>query len=240
MDRELVNWRKKAQALDPEVSGVHRLARQLGVERRKNPRVLYPKSTTGPLPAVSFEGQFLRAQDISSGGVCVHDPKEFMGNSVGIELTLTLHFPDGYQEVRCRLVGRVDLKRHMQFLDLPEKRAGQITKALSTGICASSLRMCANKGDSTGPKLTAKEIWSSLAGDSLTIEDDVHVLARASVNGRVYTVHKKAWPSGPDGSALSQEEMLGLVLFVANIFHPSSAVKDLLHHLETFSLEGRR
>lgn len=229
-------WRKKSEWND-ENSNVRELARELGVERRRNVRVLYPKLTTGPLPAITLGAQALQAHDLSVGGCCIQDPHEHLGKDVGNTLVLTLHFPDSPVEVTSRLVGRVDHRRHIQFLDLPPARAAQLAHVITSGVGAAYLK-CTTRSEGQGAVLAAREIWSSLASDSLTITDDLHKAAQAVIDGRSILIHKNAWPTSADGERISREDMLGLILFVANIPRPSPAVLGLLESLEQLTLEA--
>lgn len=226
------------KAATPQPDTIQQLAQKLGVERRRHARVVYPLLTTGPLPAVEYFGRRVRVEDLSVGGCCINDPQERLGKDVGIELTLTLLFPDGAEDVRCRLVGRVDHRRHIQFLDLPPVRAGHIAQTVMPGVCGAGLSRTM-KAQPEGPQLAAREVWMSLIGDGIVLEDDVHRLAQIMLAGQNYTVYHGAWPTGPDRERLSHAELLKLILFVANVRHPSPGISKLLSELETLSLEAR-
>lgn len=130
-------WRKKRFV---ESSTVHMLARELGVERRRNARVNYPRRINGGLPQIAFDGYPMRAYDISAGGCALHDPGEVLGKDIGIEVALTIHFADRVEDVQCRLVGRVDHRRHIQFLNLPAARAQIIARQIVPGVCGGGLK----------------------------------------------------------------------------------------------------
>lgn len=222
--------------MDDKFSSVQALARQLGVERRLNARVLYPKRTTGPLPAISFDGQAIKVYDISVGGCCLHDPSEILGKDVGGELRLTLFFRDEAIEVRCRLVGRVDHRRHIQYLNLPPSRSSYLKAVINGAVNGSSLKQTWPP-EFDGPALDAREIWSSLAGDSVTLVDDVHRTGQMSIAGMTYTLHKNAWPTDANGDRVPHHRLLALILFLANIPQPTGSIQLLLAELEALSLE---
>ena len=221
-------WRKKRSV---ENSLVHRLARELGVERRRNARVNYPRRINAGLPQIAFDGYPMRAYDISAGGCALHDPGEVLGKDIGVEVSLTIHFADRIEEVQCRLVGRVDHRRHIQFLNLPAARAQVIAKQIVPGVCGSVLKN-SFKAEGAAPKLLAHEVWSSLAGDGLTLDVEGPRLAQAAFAGQMNTIHRTDWPTGADGRPLTQAQLNDLILFVANVRQPTAAVIALQDELE--------
>jgi len=226
-------WRKKRFV---EHSSLHSLARELGVERRRNARVNYPRRLNAGLPQIAFEGYPMRAYDISAGGCALHDPGEVLGKDIGVEVALTVHFRDRVEDVKCRLVGRVDHRRHIQFLNLPADHAQTIAKQIVPGVCGGTLKN-SFKADGAAPKLIAREVWSSLAGDGLTLDVDGPRLAQAAFAGRANTIHRQSWPTNGEGRPLSHAELNDLILFVANVRQPTAAVIALQDELENLMLE---
>ncbi|MBX3022307.1 MAG: PilZ domain-containing protein [Bdellovibrionales bacterium] len=234
-------WRKKriAQAADERFSSVQALARQLGVQRRMNARILYPRRITGPLPSVSFSGQPIQIADISVGGCCLIDPFEILGKDVGNELTLTLHFGDTQVRVLSRLVGRVEHRRHIQFLNLPQPRLESLRLVIAEAVGGAAMKQNW-PSEKNGPQISVREMWSSLIGDSLALTDEVHKTAQLTLNGRTYDLHKNAWPTRAGGERVTRAKFMAMLLFLANIPHPSAGVQILLAELEALALEESR
>jgi len=208
------------------------LATKLGVERRLNVRVRYPNNVrVCRLPEVEFEGHALKVQNISIGGCAVLDPVEYLGPSVGHELTLSLKWSTVAEGVRARVVSRVDHRRHIQFLNLSNNRQTQLVKSMAYGVRALSMVKHAHASE-RGPAMDAVELWSSAHHDSLIVETDVHRLAQLFVNGDQYVIYREAWPKRSKGEKCSRLEFEQLILFLANIPLPSPAVMGLLALLE--------
>lgn len=228
-------WKKKPQAEEPFVQ---LLASQLGVERRQNVRVNYPERTTACLPAISVKDRRLRVHDISVGGCCLIDQDDCLGPNVGIELTLQMAFPNQIDEIRARLVGSVDKRRHIQFLNLAPARVDQLKAQMVFGIRALGVK-AVFKSAEAGPALHAREIWNSMQGDALIIEDGVHLRAHAEIAGEIFYFLKGARPQDRHQAPVSDAKLLSLVLFLANIKQQSADIKQLLTDLEEIILEGQ-
>ena len=229
-------WRKRKIKLDTDrPAPVNDLAGRLGVERRYASRIRYPQVLSSVLlPSAFFQGLPLKIHDISIGGCCLLDPSEVLGPSVGNDVHLILRFPDGGVSVHGRIVSRVDDKRHVQFLNLPKARAEELSVAINLGTKAQSLRSAIETVDQ-GPSLQAREIWSSVHGDSVTIEDHVHRLAQISINGVHHTFYKHAWPVTATGAPLTPKELAGLIIFLCNIPQPTELLQALIAHVENMS-----
>lgn len=232
-------WNKKRSPQISQESSLQNLASRLGVERRANSRVLYPELTTATLPSVSFNRNPLRVHDLSVGGCCLIDLYETLGSGVGHELTLSLHFGDGVEEVRSRLVGSINDRRHLQFLDLRPERREQLKALMSFGILGMGLKAGLKVVDH-GPALAARELWSSMAGDALIVEDGVHRLAQAEIAGQIYYFYRAAWPVDHNLKVVPESALNNLILFLANINYRSEALRNLLRQLEDLALEARQ
>lgn len=228
-------WRKRKPQFDVKSpSPVNQLAGQLGVERRFAVRIRYPQTDCELLPAVFFENQPLKVHDISYGGCCLLDPNEKLGPSVGNDVHLILRFPDGSVSVHGRIVSRVDHKRHIQFLNLPKVRAQELKTAVEAGTQAQSLRSSLETVDQ-GPSLQAREIWTSVHGDSVIIEDHIHRLSQIQISGVRYTLYKQAWPVKGVSDPLTPRELSRLVVFLCNIPQPSELLSALVAHVENMA-----
>jgi hypothetical protein len=226
---------KKSEAEEPFVQI---LANQLGVERRLNVRIDYPERTTANLPAVTSQGRRLRVQNISIGGCCLIDHNDIFGPDVGVELSLDLVFSEKIDRVRVRLVGSVDKRRHFQFLDLSSQRIEQLKNHMLFGVRALSVTPVIKSGEA-GPSLQAKEIWSSMQGDALVVEDGVHLRAHAEIAGDLFYFYKGARPQDRHQCPVSDYNLSNLILFLANIQVRSPEVKALQLELEEILLEGQ-
>lgn len=235
-------WKKKLLAVEDAEVSIQSLARELGVERRQNVRVLYPPRITGLLPAIHYSGKPIRVHDISVGGCCLIDPQEILGHKIGNEIKLTLYWNDGSaQEVNSRIVARVDHRRHIQFSGLAANRIEELRNAMRPGTCGLSVRRSLTI-QREGPALTAMEIWNSPASDSVSIWDvsEVHekdkVIAEVHIEGAGFFLRKGAWPVGSDGKIILLNDLQGVILFLSNIVNPSASLQMLIHHLEDLSL----
>lgn len=228
-------WRRNKNLADEDVSPLHVLASRLGVERRFNPRAKVPENAAFvTLPTALFGDQIIRMRDLSVGGCCLWDNKEVLGPQIGQEIRLSLRWSDSEDQIQARIVSRVDHRRHIQFMDLPAGRQEQIKNLIAPGIAGLDVRP-ASLPLSDGPVLEAREVWTSLKGDSLTIEDDVHRVASVHIRGHDIFVMKEAWPVVKDKCPASPREFEALLLFLANIPNPSQGIKTLLAKLVKLS-----
>jgi hypothetical protein len=228
-------WRKRKPQIDAQIPApVNHLAGQLGVERRYAVRILYPQNYCTLLPTVYFNGSSLKVHDISVGGCCLLDPGEVLGASVGNDVHLVLRWKDGGISVHGRIVSRVDHNRHIQFSNLPKARAEELKIAISFGTRAQTVRSSMETVEQ-GPALQAREIWSSVHGDSVIIEDHIHRLAQITISGALYTLYKHAWPVKAVSTPLTRDELAGLIVFLCNIPQPTELLSALVAHVETMA-----
>ncbi|NJM10178.1 MAG: PilZ domain-containing protein [Bdellovibrionaceae bacterium] len=176
----------------------------------------------------------LKVHDISVGGCCLLDSTEILGPSVGNDVHLVLRWPDGPVSVHGRIVSRVDHKRHIQFLNLPTARMEELKKAIAPAALGFNVRPTM-KTVEHGPTIQAREMWSSLQGDTVIIEDHVHRLAHITLNGIQFTLYKHAWPVKDVSTPLTRIELAHLILFLCNIPQPSELLSALIAHVETMS-----
>lgn len=219
-------WRKAKPQVNIAPTPLGDLVRRVGVERRQHLRVLLPQATCAILPQASFEGAPLNMHDISVGGCCLLDPSEILGPNVGNDLQLGLLWHDGYFKVHARIVARVDHKRHIQFLDLAADRADLIRSGIVSGALAQAVMQNAQFPDD-GPVLEAREVWSSLNGDSVILEDHFHRLARVMLQETEIALYRDAWPMKDGAKPISRLEMDHLLLFLCNIPLPSKPLQEL-------------
>lgn len=225
-------WRKKNSAA-PSIktaSEVFDLACRLGVERRQNVRVKYPNGKLHTLPQIAAGNQPLRVVNISLGGCCLHDPQEYLGPHVGQTAELKLQWPEFSDSLMCKIVARVDHRRHIQFLDFPSIRHSILKTGMEPGVRAQLMRPTTRSV--LGPRIHAKELWTSLAGDSIQLFDDVHLAARICLNGNECELFRGAWPTLKSGRTMETFEVEGLLVFLGNVLSPSTALNELLASLE--------
>ena len=230
-------WRKRKLNLKA-ASQLARLAHRLGVERRFAVRVLFPKVQLPVLPKILFMQQELAVHDISLGGCCLLDPHELLGANVGNDVHFVLSWPDGSASVHGRIVSRVDHKRHIQFLNLPQTRTDEMRWPIEFGARAQSLRR-STASDLTGPLLAAREIWTALGGDSLAIVNDASRLAQFNVDGSTYTFFKNEWPVKEGVGPLTIAQFSALIIFLSNIRQPSELVLALTEYSGQMLARGR-
>lgn len=241
MDCELVNmfWQKKKTAAYDHPSLIHSLASRLGVERRQNIRVKYPRhASVCRLPRVAFGGQYLVVRDISVGGCCVVDPEGILGAAIGNGLELNIDWATVVEQVQCRVVASVMDHRHVQFLDLKDYRRVLLARAMASGVRAVSVRRHAPAIPS-GPDIQASEMWSSIHGDSVTIERHEHRLAQIHLQDQLFYIFRDARPVKPENESCSRTEFEKLILFLTNILSPSPAVVNLGRVLEDLFISER-
>jgi len=230
-------WRKRKPQMDSQPTPLVQLAGRLGVERRYAVRIRYPQMDCQILPAIFFQNQPLKVHDISTGGCCLLDAQGLLGASVGNDVHLILRWPDGAASVHGRIVSRVDHKRHIQFLNMPKVRVDQLRQAIHPGSRGLNVRPMM-KGVENGPVMQAREMWSSLDGDSVIIEDHVHRLAQIILVGSQYTLYKHAWPVKDVSTPVTRNELAHLILFLCNIPQPSDLMSALVAHVETMAPQG--
>jgi hypothetical protein len=225
-------WPKKKPSINDFPSDLLKLATQLGVERRQNVRVRYSRQPICKLPVVGVNAQLLKMHDISVGGCALYDPEEVLGSEIGRSFELELHWTTGPEKVLARIVARVDNRRHIQFLDLSPTRQLQLRRNMTPGVRGSTVRRQGHGLGVETPGLMAAEIWSSLHGDSVVLENDVHRIAQLQIAGDAYLVFKSAWPMKPSGQTCSKVEFEQIVLFLTNVPKPSPMLEALVAGLE--------
>ena len=232
-------WRKKKSPIYDHPSLIHTLASRLGVERRQNIRVKYPsRAPVCRLPRIAYGGQYLAVRDISVGGCCVVDPQGVLGSAIGNGLELSVDWSTVVEQVQCRVVASVTDHRHVQFLDLKDHRRVLLARSMASGVRAISVRRHA-PARVPGPDIQAAEMWSSIHGDSVTIERHEHRLAQIHLQDQLFYIFRDARPLKPDNESSSRYEFEKLILFVSNILSPSPAILKLGRDLEERLLAER-
>jgi hypothetical protein len=230
-------WRRKKAQPDETVSMVQAYASKLGIERRRTVRIQYPGFSLASLPAIYYGPHLMKVFDLSVGGVGLLDEENRMGSDTGNTIELKLVWPDCTRTVRCKLVARVHDRRHIQFLDLAEERVEALRRAIAPGALGQAMKSVL-KTENSAVELAAKEVWSSLSGDSLVLTLDVHKQADLHINGRDFKIMKSAWPLNANGKPASSAEFEEILIFLTNIFHPSTGVSILKSQLQRIYLEG--
>lgn len=230
-------WRRKKTETVDTVYSVQSYAAQLGIERRRNTRILYPNQNLSSLPSFFFGGRSLAVHDLSAGGVCLLDKDDHLGPDAGNEIELRLIWPDCERVVRCRLVSCVDVRRHIQFLDLEGERSEAIKRAIVPGVLGQTMKplMMARENP---VQLKAREIWSSTKGDTITFVEDAQMLAEIVLDSRIFRVAKDGWPTTEDGQPASLRDLEAIVLFLINFPKPSPAIQFLRTQIQTLYFEG--
>ena len=226
-------WRKKKSVVESPANDLLSLAARLGVERRLQVRVRYPNQAhVCKLPEVGFNGHKFHVQDISIGGCCLLDPQLILGPAIGVEIKLDMTWTTGTEKIDGRIVSRADERRHIQFLNLGEKRQELLKRFMAYGVRGLSMR-CNGTSAESAPNLMAAELWSSLQGDSIIVERDMHRLAQIQVAGELFLLFKEAWPVRSGGlGTCSKIELEQLILFLTNVPKLSDPLKAILAGLE--------
>lgn len=188
---------------------------------------------------IEHGGTSLKIHDISVGGCCLVDPMEVMGATVGNEIFLNMHWLDGRETIGARIVSSVEQKRHIQFLNIAPARVEQLRLLIEPATRGTLVRNHTGDKDN-GPELQAREIWSSLHGDNVIIEDNVHRLGQVGLFGVQYTIFRDAWPIREDGTPLTRREAVSVILFMCNINQPSPLLNEFVAHLQRLSLKGAK
>ncbi len=220
-------WQKTKKPEDEDCSPVHTLASQLGVERRASVRVQYPQHAhVCHLPLISFKENKLKVHDISVGGCCIVDAEEALGSSIGHEVALDLDWTSARETIQCRIVARVHDRRHIHFVDLSPRRKTFLNTVLAPGSRGQSLRKHAAPSP-RGPGMEAQELWSSMLGDAVVLENAVHRLAQVQLSHQLYFIFRESRPVKENNDPVGENEFGQLILFLANIQSPSTGIKNL-------------
>lgn len=234
-----MSWLKSFRWKKPQTNEIFGLAAKLGLERRQNVRVRYPsRGAVAGLPTVSYGGIRLKIQDISIGGCCLRDPQEVLGPTIGQDLILTMDWNGVERETQCRIVARIDSRRHIQFLDLDDAERKKIADCLKPGVRGLFLKRAAQPCDSL--LLEAAEIWYAISEDSLSLFDHPHLSASVVYEGETYCFYRESMPVRESAKDVPVSDGVydELVLFLANIPNPSPRLIALLD--EVYRLrEGR-
>ena len=209
------------------------LAGRLGIETRRVLRARYPERLPAGLPRLSYLGHPLRGHDIGVGGCALIDSHHVLSTLAGQEVELELHFADGIDLVQCRVVTLVTDRAHIQFKNLTLARQRDLNALITFANRGAHLRR--SPGSSfEGPKLSAREIWSSPQGDALIFESPAEhtAEAHAEILGKHYVFNALTWPSDQRGQVVDREQMHALILYLANVPKPSAAMAKLQLGLE--------
>lgn len=232
-------WRRKKNSDNDPVYGVQNFAAQLGIERRRNTRILCPSEDLTSLPSVFFGARRLQVHDISVGGLCLKDADNILGPEAGIELELRLMWPGLERMVRSRLVSRVDVRRHVQFLNLDEERAEYIKRSIAPGILGQTMKPVL-AGTQSSVKVQAREIWSSIKGDCLTFSASSQDYVELTLSGKTFRILQSSWPVTALGTPAETIEVEEILLFLFNCPRPSPALLDLQAQLRASLVKGRK
>ncbi len=230
-------WSKKKPIQFDNPSGVLELATRLGIERRQNCRIRYPNFVNlCKLPQVAFGGTQLPVQDISAGGCCLLDPESLLGQSMGREVELELHWMTGTDRIRAKIVSSVNDRRHLQFLNLNSNRQNLLKKYMAPGVRGLSVWRHSPTTEE-GPVLQAEQLWSSLHGDSIVVERDATTIATIYFLGVRYFVYHESWPLKEGDARATRPELEQLILFLTNI---PSVSEELIHVRDVLLIHLRK
>jgi hypothetical protein len=225
-------WRRrKSKNWLDQANSIFKMAARLSVDARREVRVTYPAfASVCRLPQALFNEQRLTLKNISGGGCCILDPDGFLGDGLPTEFELTLEWTTGQEDVRARMVSRVDQRRHIEFLDLSPQRKNSLKKSMVMGIRGLEMHSSV-AAQEHGPRIQASEIWTSLQGDTLTFDKASTVLVQ--VQDVEYQIVEDQWPLlRAKGVKCSRLEVEQLILFVCNIPAPSDRLRRLQIDLE--------
>lgn len=219
-------WRKKKPPQN--TSSILQMATKMGIERRRFVRVKYPEleESYSALPEIGFETSLFRVMDISVGGCCLFDPKELLGAQIGQDIELNFIWTGKIDKVKSRICGRVDHRRHIQFMDLSNERVEQLKKSMLPGVRGQAMKVVAHYDN--GPVLEADEVWNSPHGDAVTFENHVHRYAQIFMLNTSYSIFREAWPVKDNNKPSTPKDLEQLLMFLSNIPMPSLRLKGLI------------
>lgn len=230
-------FKRKRSPEENAISLVQNYAHQLGIERRQSVRVRYPEPYLSRLPSVFFGEHKLQVHDMSVGGCCLMDPREYLGPNAGNEVELRLIWPEGEKNIRARIVAYVHVRRHVQFLDMAPDLIQVIKDALAPGVLGLTMKPLIEP-DRHHLALHASEVWTSLNGETLSFLDDIHIAAELHLDGKDYRFARDSWPVTPANQPATPKEFENILVFLENVPQPSAAVIALKNQLHTLYSEG--
>jgi hypothetical protein len=230
-----MNWFKAFQGKKEKSYAMMDLISTLGLERRQSFRIRYPEGgALGELPTATFVGNRMTLQNVSVGGCCILDPKEILGPDIGLEISLAFHWPSDSQDIRARIVSRVDHRRHIQFANMDDLHQKRIAQYIEPSFRGSALRRV---DASTSRRLTleACEIWVSVMEESITLFNHPHLLGSIHYREQDYLCYRQAFPVfGNDRKRVVPPETFDcLMLFLANTPNPSPSLKQFIAELSS-------
>lgn len=229
-------WKRKSRKIENSKQTLQQLALRLGVERRQHQRIRYSRSHLGILPSISFNQHAIPVHDLSVGGCCLIDGDGHLGVKIGTEVSLQLNLGNVVHNVRSRIVSSVDMRRHIQFLDLTPEVAKELANNIQFGIWGLSLRKVAhNEKSNDNLTVSAEEIWTSLLGHNVVIENQIHRQAQITLSNQVFHIYKEAWPVFPNKKPISKLDLERLILFLNNIPYSTPHLSALLQQLESIN-----
>lgn len=230
-------FKRKPTPEQQAISLVQSYANKLGIERRLSVRVRFPTQFLTSLPSVFYGPNAVTVHDLSVGGCCLLDDADHMGPNAGNDIELRMIWPASEKTVRARIVSRVHNRRHIQFLDISPDIVASIRAAIAPGVLGITVTPLIDRPPG-GIPIYAREVWTSLNGECLSLLDDIHVAAELHLDGRDYKFLRNAWPVKADGQPASPLEVENILIFIENISRPSAALKELKAQLQTIYFEG--
>jgi len=201
-------------------------------------RVLYPSLVDAGLPKVRYQNVALQAVDISVGGCCLHAPDWGWHPRVGEHTLLDLQFSDHSNRVQVRIVAEVHERLHIQFLDLSEAGQARIRESMRMGARGMDFKPSL-RGDPDGPSFLAEEMLYSSGGDSLVFFPFPHSVIELTLDGEIFSWTPTTWPlRKSSGKPMSEPQVDGLILLLANIRSPSPRVLTCLLDLQVRRRQG--
>ena len=225
------DWNQMSQS-------IQKMAAASGINRRKNPRIFYPKANySARLPQIFWNNELTNPIDLSLGGVCLENPKNKFGTEVGSETSLILTWIDRNQvPVKAKIVGQSFEKVHMQFEDLPTDIYLKLSINLKAGLIGRKFqRTFINENKNI--KTDFQELWVGINNENLSFLSSGPFFAKLNFFGVCISFSKDTNPKVTDakGEEKIWDEKIqsDCLLLLSNISLPSKKVTDLKELLES-------
>ncbi len=227
------NWLLKTRNLSLPSEGIHQLAFRHGLDRRRHPRVSFPKNFPFfSQPFFEFQGIKFEVVDLSQGGVCLFDPKDDFTMPVGSTNEMCWVSRDLKEKVKFQLVGMSYQKKHLEFKEASHELVQEISQFLEAGICGQKMRR-SMLSTHAHIETSILELWIGVGGANLSFQSDPHFVA--SLDGPEFCVnfYKGSLPvyrfqDERKGRVLPLEERIKLLFFISNFPVLSSRIQNLL------------
>lgn len=157
--------------MDPVQDSATYMARVHGIDRRKHTRVRVPAVAIPLFPYLNYNQVRLPLIDVSIGGACINDLKQYLTGEVGHTVRMDLCWPKDTETLDvCVIAASRHTNRHLKFQNISPGSLARLSMLVRSGSAGQKMRLAPSLSSSV-IQLQATELWTGVNGDSVTLFD---------------------------------------------------------------------